>query len=116
MADAYSYVRQGEKVLIYSPEFVPDSGTLTFVSGTVTLYDSASAVAGSVSGTAVTDFTSGASAGPQGWFLMDLTGGIGSLTLANGYYTLTFAMVDNAAVPKTRKATVDLHVKAANAP
>ena len=93
MADVFTTIRQGEKDLIYSPEYDPDSGTLTFASGTVTLYSASGAVAGGVSDAAVTDFTSGASSAPQGWWLMDLTSG--GLTLTPGNYELAFTMVDS---------------------
>jgi len=93
VADVYTVIRQGEKDLIYSPEYDPDSGTLTFASGTVTLYDAAGAVAGAVDAVAVTDFTSGASSGPQAWWLMDLTNA--GLTLAPGVYELCFTMIDS---------------------
>lgn len=96
MAGACTTMGFGEAVPIYSGAWVPTTGTETLSAVVCTLRDAQGAVAGGVSGTVATGFTSGASAVPVAWFDLDPTAlGLTEPTTAQAIYSLEFTATDS---------------------
>lgn len=78
--------RAGEVKPVYAALTAASPATLTITAARVTLYDSAGAPAGGISGTACSGYDVGALAAPRAWQELDTT------ALPAGFYRLVFTI------------------------
>ena len=105
MADTYTFLRMKENDDVFSPYFVPASGTITLSSVLCYLYDANRVVNAAVNGVAATAFDTGALAQARAWLQISPA----TLVLtAETYYTLEFKATDSGGL--VREAIVLIHV------